>query len=77
MIIEDKELFKETVKDIMIPVAFILGYITIAVLLSMVWLPLLFIMILLGGAIIATLMTYNGRLNDKKIKEDRDRLYRR
>lgn len=72
MAIEDKELFVQTVKDIMIPVGCILGYLILTAVLSMMWFPFLFIMAVVGIGIGISFITYKDRLAAKK-REERDR----
>lgn len=72
MAIEDKELFVQTIKDIMIPVACVLGYLILTVVLSMMWFPFLFIMAVVGVGIVISFITYKDRLAAKK-REERDR----
>jgi len=72
MAIEDKELFKETIKDIMIPVSVGVGYLILTVLLSMLWLPSTFIMAVFGFGMVISFITYKERLAQKK-RDERDK----
>jgi hypothetical protein len=71
MTIEDKELFVESVKDVMIPVAGAVVYFTITVLLSLMWMPMMFIMAGIGVGIVISFITYKDRLEAKKREEER------
>jgi uncharacterized membrane protein len=71
MAIEDKELFIQTVKDVMIPVAGAVVYLIITVILSLMFMPMLFIMSGIGVGIIITLINYKDRLADKKREAER------
>jgi hypothetical protein len=77
MAIEDKELFVESVKDIMIPVAIGLVYLIVTVLLSALWMPMMFIMAGIGVGIVISFLTYRDRLAAKKREEERNKMYRR
>lgn len=76
MAVEDKELFIQTVKDVMIPIAYVIGYIALTIVLSMLWPPLLAVMVVLGVGIVISFITYRERLADKKREEERNRRYR-
>ena len=76
MAVEDKELFIQTVKDVMLPIAYIIGYIALTIVLSMLWPPLLAVMVVLGVGIVISFITYRERLADKKREEERNRRYR-
>ena len=69
MAIEDKELFVQTIKDIMIPVSFGVGYLILTVFLSMLWLPSTFIMAVIGIGMVISFVTYKERLAQKKRDE--------
>ena len=71
MAIEDKELFVQTVKDIMIPVAGIVVYLIITVLLALMWMPMMFVMTAIGVGIVISFMTYKDRLEAKKREAER------
>jgi uncharacterized membrane protein len=71
MAIEDKELFVQTVKDVMIPVAVGVVYLIITVLLSLMFMPMLFIMMAIGVGIVITFLNYKDRLADKKREAER------
>jgi hypothetical protein len=71
MIIEDKELFVQTVKDVMIPVAGAVVYLIITVILSLMFMPMLFIMSGIGVGIIITFINYKDHLADKKREAER------
>jgi len=75
MAIEDKELFVKTVKDIMIPVACGLGYIFLTLLLTTMWFPFFFIMVMIAFGGIITFSTYKERLRIKKHDEELEKLY--
>lgn len=72
MAIEDKELFVQTIKDIMIPVSVGVGYLILTVLLSMLWLPSTFIMAVIGFGMVISFITYKERLAQKK-RDERDK----
>lgn len=76
MAVEDKELFIKTVKDVMLPIAYIIGYIALTVVLSMLWPPLLVVMLVLGVGLVISFFVYKDRLADKKREEERNRRYR-
>jgi hypothetical protein len=71
MAIEDKELFVQTVKDIMIPVAGIVVYLIITVLLALMWMPMMFVMTAIGFGIVISFITYKDRLEAKKREAER------
>jgi hypothetical protein len=71
MTIEDKELFVESVKDIMIPVAVGVVYLSITVLLALMWMPMMFIMTAIGFGIVISFITYKDRLAAKKREAER------
>lgn len=75
MAIEDKELFVKTIKDIMIPVAYVLGYIILTILLAAMWFPFLFIMGMIAFGGVITFSTYKERLRIKKRDEENKNLY--
>jgi uncharacterized protein YacL len=71
MAIEDKELFIQTVKDVMIPVAGAVVYLIITVLLALMWMPMMFVMTAIGVGIVISFMTYKDRLEAKKREAER------
>ena len=71
MAVEDKELFIQTVKDVMLPIAYIIGYIALTVVLSMLWPPMLAVMLVLGVGLVISFFVYEDRLADKKREEER------
>lgn len=70
--IEDKELFIKTVKDVMTPVLYVLGYIALTVVLSLLWAPMIVVMGIVGGGLIVATMIYKDRLAAKKREEERN-----
>lgn len=72
MAIEDKSLFVETVKDIMIPVVCAVGYLLLTIILSALWMPFLLIMGVIGFGIVVSFITYKERLAQKK-RDERDK----
>ena len=76
MAIEDKELFVESIKDIMIPAFFSVGFLLLTIVLCTLWMPFLLIMGVIGGGLVISFVTYKDRLAQKKRDEERNRRYR-
>ena len=72
MAIEDKQLFVESVKDIMIPAFSVVGFLLLTILLSMLWMPFLLIMGVIGAGLAISFITYKERLAQKK-RDERDK----
>ena len=76
MAIEDKELFVESIKDIMIPAFSAVGFLLLTIVLCTLWMPFLLIMGVIGGGLVISFVTYKDRLAQKKRDEERNRRYR-
>jgi hypothetical protein len=70
--IEDKELFVQTIKDIMYPALAVVGFLLVSIVLSMLWAPFIFIMMVVGAGILISTITYKERLAQKK-RDERDK----
>jgi hypothetical protein len=70
--IEDKELFFKSIRDIMIPALCVVGFLLITIVLSMLWMPFLLIMGVIGGGLVISFISYKERLAQKK-RDERDK----
>jgi amino acid transporter len=70
--IEDKELFFKSIRDIMIPALSVVGFLLITIVLCMLWMPFLLIMSVIGGGLVISFISYKERLAQKK-RDERDK----
>lgn len=72
MMFEDKELFFQSIRDIMIPALGVVGFLLVSIVLSMIWAPFILIMFVLGAGLVISFISYKERLAQKK-RDERDK----
>ena len=76
MMFEDKELFFQSIRDIMVPSLGVVGFLLVSIVLSMIWAPFILIMFVLGAGLVLSFITYKERLAQKKRDKKRYSNYR-